>query len=44
MHCAKCKTIIGKAVLIAETIYGTENNIETLYCKECFKREFVNDH
>lgn len=49
MHCSKCKTIIDKAILIAETVYGTDvygtedENIETLYCKKCFKQSFVNE-
>jgi hypothetical protein len=42
MHCSQCKTIIDEAVLIAKTIYGTEDTIEALYCKKCFKQSFVN--
>jgi len=44
MHCSKCKTIITKAVLVVETIYGTEDdNIEQSYCKKCFKTDFMNE-
>lgn len=43
MHCYKCKTVIDKAVMIIKTVYGTEEDYETHYCKKCFKREFINE-
>ena len=44
MHCDKCKTVIDKGVIMAEAVYGIEEKkegIETLYCKKCFKTEFM---
>ena len=41
MHCSKCKTVIEKGVMIAESYgeYMQEGNGK-LYCKDCFKKEF----
>ena len=49
MHCSKCKTVITKGVMIADTsntmLVGEEERVEVpvCYCKECFKQEFMGE-
>ena len=46
MNCSLCKSVIDKGVMIAETSPGfisADVLNKIIYCKSCFKREFIND-
>lgn len=43
MHCSNCKTVIEKGVMVVDREVQEGDYITNIYCKRCFKKDFIND-